>query len=408
MHKQTIVIMTHLRLWSMGAHKGAPTLFKTVQAYQDADWRTILISPTPVATVHEVLPGVEAIEVRLGAESLISIRGFNLVARISQSIIGGFRFYRAAQKQLRYTDSPYVVYAYEVGTVLPAKLLSQRKRAPLITRFQGTILAPIPNTLKERIRRYPHFSALSTASDLVIMTDDGTQGDRVLDRLRNFSPRVFWRNGVDRSTERQEEDARRGRMLSLGISSDEIVLMTISRLARWKRVDRAIQATASLVSEGRNVSLVIVGDGPERANLEYLAAQKNVADRVHFVGSVPHGEVGSYLAGADIFLSLYDLSNLGNPLFEAMIAGKPIVTLNVGDTGRVIADERNGILIDKIDGSEVPRITEAIEGLILDPPRARMLGDGARSFAETNFWTWNERLQEEVRTVAELLHRHAQ
>lgn len=408
MQQQTVVIMTHLRLWSMGSHKGAPSLFKTVQAYRDADWRTILISPTPVATVHRVLPGVEAIEVQLGAESLISIRGLSLIARISQSLIGGFRCYRAAQKQLRRVDSPYVLYAYEVGTVLPAKLLSQRKRAPLITRFQGTILAPIPGTLKERIRRYPHFNALSTTSDLVIMTDDGTQGDRVLDRLRNTSPRVFWRNGVDRPTAGKEEHAPRDLISSLNISSDEIVLMTISRLVRWKRVDRAIQATASLVSSGKNVSLVIVGDGPERAALEDLAEQKGIADRVHFAGSVAHGEVGSYLAGADIFLSLYDLSNLGNPLFEAMIAGKPIVTLDVGDTGRVIKDGRNGILIENIDGSEIPRIAEAIGELIQDPHRARTLGDGARSFAETNFWTWNERLEEEVRTVSELLHRRAQ
>lgn len=400
----TVLMMSALSVWSMGAHKGAPSFYQTVRAYRDAGWRVVLVSATKREIVEAELPGVVGVQVRLGVDRLIAIRGLSLFARLYKASFGGFRLYFAGRRAIKKLPDVSVVYAYEVASVLPSRLLSRRYDVPLVTRFQGTILAGIKNSARERIRHYPHFHALASDSDLVIMTDDGTQGDKVLDLLGNQSPRRFWRNGVDRQN--HDGSADTGALLqealkaSVGIDPSRRVILTLSRLAHWKRVDRAILATASLVQLGYPVSLVIVGEGVERENLEQLAASEGVQEYVHFVGSVRQEEVPRYLNIADIFLSLYDLSNLGNPLFEAMFAGRPLVTIDVGDTGRVIEDGENGLLVSKGTND---MIVSAIVSLLGDPEMAARLGRNAREWAAAHLWSWDQRMAEELRVVNELV-----
>lgn len=76
-----------------------------------------------------------------------------------------------------------------------------------------------------------------------------------------------------------------------------------------------------------------MGGRPERECLDYLAHEMEVAPYVRFEGAVLHDQVTKYLDVVNIFLSFYNLSNVGNPLLEAMMAGKCIITLNNGDTG---------------------------------------------------------------------------
>src|SRR4029079_4478918 len=126
---------------------------------------------------------------------------------------------------------------------------------------------------------------------------------------------------------------------------DDFVLVTSSRLARWKRIDRAIDAVALLRAKGIHARLLVVGDGEERANLERQAAQRLVKDVVTFVGGVPQPEVQRHLWAADVFLSTNELSNVGNPLLEAMLAGRCILTLDEGDTRELIAAGVTGRLL---------------------------------------------------------------
>ena len=76
-----------------------------------------------------------------------------------------------------------------------------------------------------------------------------------------------------------------------------------------------------------------------------LARELGVADAVRFEGAVPQADVLRYLWAADAFLSSNDLSNVGNPLLEAMACGKPIVTIDNGATGDLIRDGETGILL---------------------------------------------------------------
>jgi glycosyltransferase involved in cell wall biosynthesis len=109
-------------------------------------------------------------------------------------------------------------------------------------------------------------------------------------------------------------------------------------LAPWKGVDELIKYSAK-----RNVSLVVVGDGPERSNLEKLASQLQA--RVTFLGDVSHEKVQESLFGSKVFVLNSSYEGLPHALIEARFAG----VLSVGRAGtgsdEVINDDTDGLLI---------------------------------------------------------------
>jgi glycosyltransferase involved in cell wall biosynthesis len=235
------------------------------------------------------------------------------------------------------------------------------------------------------------------------MTDDGTQGDEVLDRLNPDSAGKvrFWRNGLDLGSVRppQEGEAEAARE-KLGLMTDDFVLVTATRLARWKRVDRAVDAVALLLKDGIAARLIIVGDGEERTNLETQVRELGLQELVTFVGAVPQSEVQKYLWAADVFLSVNELSNVGNPLLEAMVAGRCVLTLDEGDTRDLIHDGETGVLLHS---GEPDVIAAALARLQGDAGQRRRLGASARRMAERAFWSWDQRMDAEVDAVEELI-----
>jgi glycosyltransferase involved in cell wall biosynthesis len=189
---------------------------------------------------------------------------------------------------------------------------------------------------------------------------------------------------------------------SLGLHDDDIILMSLSRLERWKRIDRILRALPNIVAEEPRVKLLVVGDGTpdEKENLVNLTRQLGIESFVRFVGRVSHDNVADYLNLADIFISMYDLSNVGNPLLEAMSCGKCVITLNNGDTGQLISTEENGILLEM---DQLEKLPESILRLVRSPELRQRLGQNALQFAQVNFWTWHQRMRTEVNEVSKLL-----
>jgi len=399
--RKGILIISALDFWSMGEGKGGPALWRTLKGYAERGWQVHFITgnkgPNRVSEFH---PNINVI--RFDARWLKKLMGIKKLGFFAKALwwiwFQSGTFFKAQRLRGEYPID--VVYGYEICGVPVAKLVSTLWHVPIVSRFQGTSLRVFwMNKSFWRIRRWEDIIGLKMPVNLVIMTNDGTQGDRVLQQLGVDMGRVrFWMNGVDwelfkRIPERQKA------IRTLNVNSEHI-LLTISRLARWKRVDRAIRALPGVLWTHPETLLVVVGDGPERERLEVLAFDLGVRDRVLFEGAVPHQEIPRYLASADIFLSLYDWSNVGNPLLEAMMAGKCIITLNNGDTNRFVKDGQNGILLEYED---LPRLPEVINSLLVDEKRKNELGMNARNFAKEHFWSWEERLGAEVQAVESLL-----
>lgn len=392
-----MIMMSNLDLWSIGEGKGAPSFYNTVKAYVDNGWDVTLIQPFSRYRKTYNVAGCSMVKFNHTVFDFFNrIPKVRFFARFIASPVLTSRFYKTAAKIINENKGGCVLYAYEVDAVMPGKKLSSKYHLPLITRFQGTILKDFKDTRLQRIRKFNHYKALELKSDMIIMTDDGTEGDKVLQRLGNKTEKIFfWKNGQDIPLNESFFDTRNAVRDQLEISRTAPVLLTVSRLQNWKRVDRAINAMPDVLKRFPDCKLVIVGGGEEYENLKSLAEKTGVQDSVIFTGPVEQKDVWKYYSCADIFLSLYDLSNLGNPLMEAMRYGKAIITLNIGETYKVIENEVNGILLKQ----EPFDVSSAIVRLLTDKKLKNMLGENAKEYAKRNFWSWEERMKAEVDAV---------
>jgi glycosyltransferase involved in cell wall biosynthesis len=264
-------------------------------------------------------------------------------------------------------------------------------------------MRPALDSRIERLRRCEEVLALRMPANLYIMTDDGTSGDEVLARVNPASAGKvrFWRNGLDlerlQPAGGEERAAIRG---ELGLPHDAFILLTASRLAAWKRVDRAVAALPRVIASAPSAMLVIVGDGEERASLERQVRELGLEQHVRFAGAVPQTRVRDYMLAADVLLAVADLSNVGNPLLEAMCCGLAIVAVDAGETREMIRDRETGRLLPSGQASAIGAAAVELAGS--SDLRAR-LGAGARAYAEAHFWSWDDRLRAELDDVERLV-----
>jgi L-malate glycosyltransferase len=235
--------------------------------------------------------------------------------------------------------------------------------------------------------------ALRFPQDAWIVLDDGTRGDEIL-RARGIpGERVhFLANGVDLSWTdvRVERGAARARF---DLPRDGHVVLFLARLVASKRPLDLIRAAATL---GAPPLVVFAGDGDLRAACERAARETGLSGRVRFLGAVPHAEIPTLMAAADLFVSTSSLTNRALPTCEAMMGGAPVIVYDTGDTTAVVRDGENGVVVP--DG-DVRALAAAIERLLADAPLRARLADRARRFARETFVSWEARVADEVRIV---------
>lgn len=396
----SILFISALDFWSLGKGKGGPALWRTLTGYVNRGWEVHFITGNrPVGKFNEIPYNINVI--RFDApwlKRLFLVKKLGFFAKILWWIYFQIMaFYKAYKLYLKANID--VVYGYEIHAVPVVKILSRLWNVPMVARYQGSILRLVwMKKLFWKVRAWEYFLAykMSPSSDLVIMTNDGSQGDKLMAQFGVSDERLrFWVNGLDKEHfENLPNTDEACKYLNI---YHRHVLLSVSRLIDLKRVDRSIQALSDVLKDYPDTLLLIVGDGNEREKLKQLADELGVREYVRFEGAVLHSEIPKYLAAADIFLSFYDWTNVGNPLLEAMMAGKCIVTLDNGDTGRFIRNGENGILLSYND---LPKLPEVIKNLLANETLRKQLGVNARSFAEKNFWSWEERIEAEVREVS--------
>lgn len=430
-----VLLICALDVWSLSPGAGAPTLERTLRAYGERGHVVDAVlpdiganhfsdprapsSPRSSGEGPPAIPGVSSHTFHM--PSLRDVPRLRRLPRGVEAVDQKLRFAlafpwlasRRAERLAHQAAAPYdVLYGYEVHGVLAARLLRRRRRLPLVARFQGTVMRPALDDRLLYVRRYEEALALKTPAELYIMTDDGTQGDEVLARLNPASRGrlKFWRNGLDLDRLAPAPGAREAARSRLGIPDGAFVMLTASRLATWKRVDRAVRALPRVRAWAPDALLLIVGDGEEGPRLEALARSLGVAAQVRFAGAVPQRDVAEYMHAADVVLAVADLSNVGNPLLEAMACGACIVAVDAGDTRELIADGRTGRLVEGPNRSGVAkpleeRLADLLVALANDPQQRARLGAGAAAFAREHFWTWEQRMAAELDAVEELAAR---
>ena len=177
------------------------------------------------------------------------------------------------------------------------------------------------------------------------------------------------------------EEARQ--VASNGLEAKVVVFLGV--LGARKGADVLLTAWIDLVRSGRAPSpwlLVIAGDGPDKRELEAIAAKAGVSDRVRFVGATARGDIATLLSAASIMVVPSRTEPFGLVAAEGQMLGRPIVASNTGGLPEVIQDGVTGVLVP----TENPAaLAAAIAGLIADPARRREMGLAAHRRAIQNF-----------------------
>lgn len=119
-------------------------------------------------------------------------------------------------------------------------------------------------------------------------------------------------------------------------------LLTVSRLLSTKRVDRLVEAISVLADWGRDATLTIVGDGPERSRLEAMVARLSLEGRVTFRGWIDDwDELAGIYGDHDLFLFASEDEGLPLVTLEAMTLGLPVVSTRPGSLVHLLVDGVN-------------------------------------------------------------------
>lgn len=163
------------------------------------------------------------------------------------------------------------------------------------------------------------------------------------------------------------------------------VVLFLGSFRAWHGVTDFVRAGVMLLEQGRNVRFVLVGDGPERARAEALAATWR--ERFTFLGRIPYEEVPGVLCGASVGVAPFTTTPhpalraagfFWSPLklYEYMAAGLPVVTTNLHPLNTVIREGHEGALFEEND---VAGLAAAMGRLLANAEEARAMGQRGRA-----------------------------
>ena len=160
--------------------------------------------------------------------------------------------------------------------------------------------------------------------------------------------------------------------------SDTIRFVSIGNIYEVKNYSFLLDCFAEVCKEVKNLRLTLVGDGVLRSALEEQAEALGVSDRFTITGVV--SDVENYLADADIYVASSVFEGLPLSMLEAMSAGLPVISTNVGGVPDIIRHEENGVLVPFGDKEGY---VAAMKKLATDPDQRMAYAEASRKLSQT-------------------------
>jgi glycosyltransferase involved in cell wall biosynthesis len=321
---------------------------------------------------------------------LHGLRAFGAVERYLEAIVEGLRD-RGEDLVLVHLDDPAVEPL--------ARLAGGRVRTVALRPAPAAVLAARLHRLLRRGRpRLAHVidvwpPALIAARAACVPRVLVTHHTPELPRRENLHGRLWWRAGWATRPEviyTSEADRRRdGRspshVVALGIELERFaaaspalaldgrIVGTVGRLAAQKGQRYLVDAAPAVLARHPDARFVIVGDGELRGELERLAADRGIADRILFTG--PREDIPELLASFELFACPSLFEGLCLAVIEAQAAGVPVVATPVGGIRETVEDGVTGFLVTPADSAS---LAERIVFCLEHPGEARRAAEEAR------------------------------
>jgi glycosyltransferase involved in cell wall biosynthesis len=180
---------------------------------------------------------------------------------------------------------------------------------------------------------------------------------------------------------------------SLGLSGQDIGVLTANYLHPRKRVDLFLEAVRLAGLSDSRIKGIVIGDGPERQALEKIAGNTS-----RFVGFIPEESIAGYFQSADIYLHTARLETFGLSVIEASANHLPVVSVNEGGPQETVLNGETGTLVE----SKPELLAKAIVALARDPAKRKSMGQRGYEYVRSKY-SWESGAEDFLNALKEIL-----
>ncbi|REJ65419.1 MAG: glycosyltransferase family 1 protein [Planctomycetota bacterium] len=197
---------------------------------------------------------------------------------------------------------------------------------------------------------------------------------------RGFERVECWPPAVDSALFQPERENDEMRRRIAGGECEKPLLLTVSRLAPEKNV----AFLADVLEQAPGARLAIIGDGPQREELERRFANVDA----HFVGYLQGAELAAAYASADAFIYASETETMGNVVLEAMASGLPVIAPAAGGIPSLVVHGETGLLFAP---GQLDEAVGHVQAVLTDEALRERLGASARQTVQA--WDWNNSVE---------------
>lgn len=198
----------------------------------------------------------------------------------------------------------------------------------------------------------------------------------------NFLKKGFvWYNGLAESFLKEPEISVQDKLrneLEITRTNDKPILFSVANLVPYKDYLTILRGLIQLKNSGIPFYYLIVGEGPERSNIEQFISQNNLKKKVRLLGR--RSDIKELLSISDIFIHSSKGEGCSNAIIEAMAAGKPIIATSTGGTPEIVSN--NGLLFNLGDSDT---FYQQIKSMVINKPLIAEMGKRSYELARTKF-----------------------
>lgn len=203
-------------------------------------------------------------------------------------------------------------------------------------------------------------------------------------------------NGV--ATERFQSHGKSAEMLDRYRLRGSTVIGFVGWFRNWHGLEMLVEAFHLSALAGRNVKLLLIGDGPAMASLREIVAKHQLAESVVFTGPLPHAEVPAHLDLVDI--AVQPAANeycCPMKILEYMALGKPVVAPKQENISELLVEGQEAEFFEPMNEES---LAEALRKMVEQPERTAAMGRNAAAALQSRGYLWTANAERVLRMVA--------